>query len=434
MKTINYNKSLEIKYNTDVLVVGGGPSGVAAAVAAARNGAKVLLIEKQGALGGLGTLGLVPLFMGFDDSVNFYAGGIGKEILDSMHKKMNGPKNHYGNYIIDPESLKLAYDEIVEKEENITLLFFTELIDAVVEDDTVKTVILSSRSGVFAATAKTYVDCSGSGSLITKTPAKCVLGDIDGNVMGATLCTLWGNVDWNRTKEGEDRCLEKAYKDGVFSNLDLHLPGMVQHGNTSAGGNLGHIYKVDENDEECLTKAIIKGRKLAEEYKNYYRGYIEGFENAELLATASILGVREGVRVEGDYTLNVNDFITKAAFSDEIGRLHYPVDLHAATSSKKDFDKYHEEFNEKFVYNDGDSYGIPLSCLIPKALKNVLIAGRLLSADREMLATLRVMPGCYITGQAAGVTAAICDGDVRKADYTEIKVRLKEMGAFLPNA
>jgi len=106
--TLNYNKTLEIKYNTDVLVLGGGPSGVAAAVAAARNGAKVLLIEKQGALGGLGTLGLVPLFMGFDDSVNFYAGGIGKEILNSMHNKMSGKKDHFGNYIIDPESLKLA--------------------------------------------------------------------------------------------------------------------------------------------------------------------------------------------------------------------------------------------------------------------------------------------------------------------------------------
>ena len=107
--------------------------------------------------------------------------------------------------------------------------------------------------------------------------------------------------------------------------------------------------------------------------------------------------------------------------------------MHAATSSKEDFDKYHEEFNEKFVYEDGDSYGIPLSCLIPKTLKNVFIAGRLLSADREMLATLRVMPGCYITGQAVGVAAAISNGDVRNIDIKELQNRLKDMGAFLPN-
>ena len=431
--TLNYNKTLEIKYNTDVLVLGGGPSGVAAAVAAARNGAKVLLIEKQGALGGLGTLGLVPLFMGFDDSVNFYAGGIGKEILNSMHNKMSGQKDHFGNYIIDPESLKLAYDEIVEKEENLEILFFTEAIDVIQENDEVKAVILSSKSGVYAASAKTYIDCTGCGSLITKTTAKCTLGDKDGNVMGSTLCTLWGNVDWENAQYGEDEFLEKAYNDGVFTTLDLHLPGMVRHGKAGAGGNLGHIYNVNENDEEVLTKAIIKGRKLAKEYENYYRGYVKGYENAELMATASILGVREGVRVEGDYRLNVNDFITKATFKDEIGRLHYAVDLHAATSSKKDFDKYHEEFNEKFVYEDGDSYGIPLSCLIPKTLKNVFIAGRLLSADREMLATLRVMPGCFITGQAVGVAAAISSGDIRKIDIKELQKRLKNMGAFLPN-
>ena len=248
--------------------------------------------------------------------------------------------------------------------------------------------------------------------------------------MGSTLCTLWGNVDWDNAQYGEDKFLEQAYNDGVFSTLDLHLPGMVRHGEKGAGGNLGHIYNVNENDEEILTKAIIKGRKLAEEYKNYYRGYVKGYENAELMATASMLGVREGVRVEGDYTLNVQDFIKKATLSDEIGRLHYPVDLHAATSSKEDFDKYHEEFNEKFVYEDGDSYGIPLSCLIPKTLKNVFIAGRLLSADREMLATLRVMPGCYISGLAGGVAAAISNGDVRIIDIKELQNRLKDMGAF----
>lgn len=434
MNTLTYNKQLKIKYETDVLVIGGGPSGVAAAVAAARQGAKVLLVEKQGALGGLGTMGLVPLFMGFDDSVNFYAGGIGKEILEAMHKNMSGQKEHFGNYIIDPEGLKRAYDEIVENEENIKLLFFTELVDVMQEKDTVKAVVLSSSDGVFAATAKTYIDCTGCGSLVTKTTARCIRGDENGGVMGATLCTLWGNVDWETAEYGEDHALEQAYKDGVLTTLDMHLPGMVRHGNKGAGGNLGHIYNVDENNAEAITAAIIKGRKLAEEYKNYYRGYIKGYENAELMATASMLGVREGVRVEGDYTLNVNDFITKATFSDEIGRLHYPVDLHAATSSKKDFQKYHEEFNEKFVYKDGDSYGIPLSCLIPKTLKNVLIAGRLLSADREMLATLRVMPGCFITGQAVGVTAAICKGDTRSVNITEIKTRLKNMGAFLPNA
>ncbi len=433
MENITYSKKLDVKYSAPVVVVGGGPAGVAAAVAAARNGGKTLLIEKSGCLGGLGTNALVPLFMGFKDNLNFYAGGIGKEVLDLMGKYAGGIIDHFGNEAINPEALKFAYDELVTNEKNIELIFFSEVVDVIHKDGVIETLILGTRSGLCAVKGNIFIDCTGSGEIVSKTDAECVIGDEDKNIMGATLCSLWGGVDWTKVEYGEDKYIEQAYKDGVFEQLDLHLPGMVQHGDNTSGGNLGHIYNAYENDEKVLTASILKGRKQAREFLKFYKTYVPGYKNCELMATGSVLGTRELRRYKGDYTLNVDDFINRAVFDDEIGRMHYPVDLHASNNSKEDFDKYHEEFNEKFVYKDGDSYGVPLSCLIPKGVKNLYTAGRLLSADRSMLATLRVMPGCYITGQAVGVAAAICKNETRNIDIYELQKRLKKMGAYLPN-
>ena len=152
-------------------------------------------------------------------------------------------------------------------------------------------------------------------------------------------------------------------------------------------------------------------------------------------ATASQLGARESRRILGDYILTLEDFKSRAVFPDEIGRYSYAVDIHAAKPDLASYKQYAEDF-KNLRYGKGESYGIPYRCLVPRKLTNVLVAGRCVSTDRYMQSSIRVMPGCFITGQAIGVAAAICakqDCDTRGVPMPELHRRLKDLGAYLPN-
>jgi hypothetical protein len=155
----------------------------------------------------------------------------------------------------------------------------------------------------------------------------------------------------------------------------------------------------------------------------------------ELVATASQLGSRESRRILGDYVLCLEDFKSRAVFPDEIGRYNYAVDIHAAKADRASYQQYAKDF-ESLRYGKGESYGIPYRCLIPRKLLNVLVAGRCLSADRYLQSSIRVMPGCFITGQAIGVAAAICAQrgcEPRQVPIADLQGRLKKLGAYLPN-
>ena len=258
-------------------------------------------------------------------------------------------------------------------------------------------------------------------------------------MMPGTLCSLWAGVDWEKVRNSGLRAgnsrIEDAFKDGVFTLEDRHLPGMWRVGTGLAGGNVGHTFDVDGTDEESLTRAYLWGRKSLQEYEYYYKNYLKGFEEMELVATGSLLGVRETRRITGDYVLNIDDFKSLAVFEDEIGRYSYPIDIHIAKPDKESYDTFHKEFTTMRL-GKGESYGIPYRVLTPSQLTNVLVAGRCVSTDRNMQASIRVMPGCYITGQAAGVAAAMAiegEGDTRSIDIRELQTRLRDMGAYLPN-
>ena len=155
----------------------------------------------------------------------------------------------------------------------------------------------------------------------------------------------------------------------------------------------------------------------------------------ELVATASQLGCRESRRIVGDYVLNLDDFKSRASFPDEIGRYNYSVDIHAAKPDLASYQQYADDYRN-LRYGSGESYGVPYRCLVPQRLSNVLVAGRCVSTDRYMQSSIRVMPGCFITGQAIGTAATICvqnDCDTRSVDVAQLQRRLKDMGAYLPN-
>ena len=429
-----FHKEIDVKYDVDVLVAGGGPSGVAAAVFAKRAGADVMLVEGTASLGGLGTSGLVPFFMHFTNGVDFLADGFGREILERMWAI--GGKVDKSQYSIKVEALKKAYDEMMENAD-VPYLLMTQIIDVEAEDEVVKYVVCSGKSGIYAIKAREFIDATGDGDLCAWAGAPYEKGDEKGSMMAGTLCTLWGGIDWDKVKKPDTRELEKAFEDGVFTNEDRHLPGMWKVGDKLGGGNIGHTDGVDGTDEESLTKALIHGRKSIREYEKYFKEYLaDGYKDMELVVSGAILGVRETRRIMGDYKMGLDDFIKRAVFDDEIGRFSYPVDIHASKASKENYDTFLNE-NTSYEYKKGESYGIPYRALLPRKIKNMFVVGRCLSCDRYMQSSIRVMPGCYITGQAAGAASALAleaGNDIRKVDVGKLQKKLKEMGAFLPNA
>ena len=425
-----YQKNLDFKYITDVFVAGGGAAGVAAAVAAARMGKQVFLAEASGCFGGLGTSGLVPAFAPFDDGVNILSDGIGYEI----RKKLKNAVALRNWTTLDTEELKRVYDDIITQV-GVKFSFFTTVYDVIVKDGSIEGVILGSKSGLFAVKAKIYIDCTGDGDLCAFGGAEYEKGDPNGAVMPPTLCSIWSGIDKDKCNEPWNEHVEQAYKDGVLSYEDRHIPGFF-HGNDGiSGGNIGHIFDVDPTDEAELTNGMLWGRKSMVEFENYFKNYFSGYNNLRLVSTASTLGVRESRRIKCDYILNVDDFINRSVFEDEIGRYCYPVDIHVMSIDKEEYERFSKEYRTSLRYKNGESYGIPYRCLIPVSFKNALVAGRCIGTDRQMQASIRVMPGCFITGQAAGTAAALaCEKqDVRKISIKELQQSLVKGGAYLPN-
>lgn len=416
----------------DVIVVGGGPSGCTAAIAAAREGSRTLLIESTGALGGMGTSGLMNAWCPFTDGEKIIYQGLAQKVLfASKRGTPHIPDNRYDWQPINTEHLKRIYDDMVT-EAGVTVLFFSTL--AAVEmkkDDTVDALIVANKAGLTAYRAKVYVDCTGDGDLCAWAGADYEQGDDKGSVQAATLCFSVANVDADNYK-----------KDGSLSNvqnpanpmnkitgspkyplvIDKHLnikepfPSFLMF-------NAGHIENVKSTDPQQLSQAIMKGRKIAYQL---HEGLKENdpavFSNSYLSATGALVGIREGRRIKGDYTFTVNDWLERRTFEDEIGRNSYYIDVH-----KQGSQKYSR-------YKKGESHGIPYRCLTPSKLKNVLMAGRCISADYVAYGSIRVMPVCLVTGEAAGLAATLAvkqtGNDVHRVDTQLLRKRLKEEGQY----
>lgn len=429
-----YSRALETTYDVDVFVAGGGPAGVAAAVSAAKGGAKVFLAESTGAFGGMATAAFVPAFAQFTDGVNFLADGFGREVLEVGCRGC--PTMWDGWVVINPEQLKNFYDGAVQRT-GVAFSFYTQVVDAVAEGNRIAYAVLASKRGLFAVRAKTYVDCTGDGDLLAFAGAKFEQGGERGEVQPPTLCSVWSGIEFAKRTIGDQNALPKAIKDGVFSVPDLHLPGFFKDvpGVPGVGiGNVGHVFGVQPTDERSLTKAMLDARRRLPEYERYYKTYLTGYEKMALVCTAPQLGVRESRRFVCDYMLTEKDFLDRAVFADEIGRYAYPIDLHAAKADEAEFKAMWAEFQKKYRYQKGESYGIPYRSLIPVSFENALVAGRCLGANRKMQASIRVMPGCFITGQAAGAAAALaskCGGAVRQVSVSQLHETLRGLHAYL---
>lgn len=443
MESCSYQRKIPVKYKVDVFVGGAGPAGVTAAVAAARAGSSVFMAENNAAFGGLGTVGMVPAYMQVTDGEHVLCASLGKEIIDRLYQEdevINSLcREEAGKYCrkigIQREALKRVYDDMVT-EAGIQYRFQTRVIDVEAAGGAVEHVILASKDGLYAVKAKVYIDCTGDGDLCQMAGAEYRKGDENGTSMPSTLCSYWTGIDWDRdTGEDQSDYLEKAFAEGMFKQEDRHLPGIWRVGEHEGGGNCGHAYGVDGTDSGQVSEALVAQRRIVPQYERYYRKYVPGFENARLVGTADMLGIRASRRIVGEYVLSLADYERRAVFEDEIGRYAYPIDIHPPMGAEN-FKKFSEEYNRKYRYAKGESYGIPYRCLIPRGFRNLLVAGRCVSCDHYVQASVRVMPGCYILGEAAGEAAALAAStncSVNEIEVSQLQGRLKGNGGYLPN-
>jgi hypothetical protein len=430
-KTLSLKKSkTTVDDRWDVIVVGGGPGGCTAAISAAREGAKTLLIEAMGQLGGMGTAGMVPAWCPFSDGEKIVYRGLAEKIFRLSKKGVpHEPEDKLDWVSINPEYLTVVYEQLVA-ESGAEILFFSRLAAVeMADDDTVEALIIANKSGLTAFKAKVYIDATGDGDLAAWSGASFKQGDDEGVVQSSSLCFSIANVDsYNYTcgpslyGGGKNSPVHAAIASGKYPLIDKHLcvnfigPGVIQF-------NAGHLVNVDSTDPWAVSQAMITGRQIASQYLQAMREFQpQTFGGAFSVRTAGLLGVRESRRIEGDYMFTIEDWKQRKSFDDEIGRNCYYIDVHKSG---------HKEPR----YGKGESHGIPYRCLTPKDLKNVLTAGRCISADEEAFGSLRVMPPCLVTGEAAGMAAAHAikqsKNDVHKIDVQYLRKRLKEEGQYI---
>lgn len=427
---------LPVLADADVVVAGGGPAGVAAALAAARSGADVLLLEQTGACGGMSTSGLVPVFIHMSDREHLVASGICHELVTEMCRRMGIAECNYIWQHIDPEILKRVYDDKLA-EAGVRLFLSVKIADVIRRDDRVAALAVATSRGLKKVTGRIFIDATGDGLAAAAAGVPFELGDAEGRTMSPSLCVQYSNIDLDRMREADRRGegahqLWFRHKDQIPLD-EYHIVGVSEYGSGSGSGNLGHVYGADATDEADLTRAYREGRRVAEIIHRFYRRFVPGYEKADLTATAPLLGVRESRRIRGDYRLNFDDYRARRHFPDEVGCFYYPVDIHASTPDIEEQKKVAARMRET-AYSPGENYGIPYRSLIAQGVENLLVAGRCISVDREVQSSLRVMPGCMITGTAAGAAAALAVpfGRTRRVDPGILRDTLRALGAYLP--
>ncbi len=442
----------------DVIVAGGGPAGCAAAVAAAREGARTLLIEATGMLGGMGTAGLVPWFCGYHDGEKVIARGIAEHVRLALYDKMpfvresrkSIPKNAPDSPAIDPELLKRIYDDLVVSS-GARILFHTQLASVDMADDTtVEAILTVNKHGLSAFNAKVYIDATGDGDLATWAGATVEKGDEHGAMQPGTHCFMITNIDEQRLAQGPnvhfydpDSPIWKSVKDEKYPDIiDLHSC-LRKIGPRTFGFNTGHVYDIDNTDPENISQSLLHGRKMAGQYRDALAEYHPAFADCFLAATGCLIGIRETRRVVGDAYLTIEDYLAARSFPDEICRTAYGLDVHGSSkenairATTKTIDELKAN-NQQITRNlkPGTSLGVPYRCLTPKGLRNILVAGRSISTDRRVNGTVRIMACCLNTGEAAGIAAAMAaknTGDVHAVSASEVRETLKAYGAYLPN-
>ena len=438
-RIVEETRELEVRGEYDVLVVGGGAAGVSAAIAAGRSGARTLLIERYGFLGGMSTAGLVGSFCGFfttGPEKKIIVGGIGENLLDRLRKrealteKMIAPIDpRIASLRFNPEVLKCVEEEAAI-EHGVDLLFHT-LVTGVFRDageNRVSGVIVENKSGRSALTGRVIVDTTGDGDVAWMAGASFEIGDGKGTSQALTTMFRLMGVDMEKLRALKfqalrEKLLEARQKGFQFNRVDAIIGPTTPKGLVTA--NMTGIPHLNALEAEELTKAEIEGRRQVFEYLRFLRQSVPGFEQAEVASVAAQVGIRETRRIHGEYMLQEDEVLKGTKFSDGIALGAWPVEFHDPDTGKIEW---------RFIDQPDDYYSIPLRCLIVRGVDNLLVAGRCASTTHIAQASSRVTAQALAMGEAAGILASQAASShipVRKIPYTTVQSALRKHGAIL---
>ncbi len=419
----------------DVLVVGGGPAGVAAARAAAERGTKVMLVERYGFLGGsltaslVGTLG--GLFLRNGEEIEYLVGGIARECAETLKERglAFGPVPWEETAVLPhvPWGVKDLFDEWVSREKNIELHLHTQLVGCDVQDSEIRKVTLLDKSGIAEAEAKIYIDASGDGNLAFQAGAQ-----MEGSpVQFPSMNFYMANVNLGEALAAGLATLQTLIKESIEKGeYDLPraggavIPTMRPGEVIVAMGRIAIDSRpVNCADPEELTYAELEGRRQAKLLAEFLREKMPGFSQAYLLDTPTQVGVRSTRRLVGRHVLTGEEVLEGARFDDAICRSAWPVEMHAEGKGTV------LEFLQP-----GEYYQIPYRSLLPLEINNLLVVGRCLSATPQGQASARVSATSMAMGEAAGVAAELAlSQEVNPADVNipDLQGILGERGSII---
>jgi hypothetical protein len=411
-------KTLPICGRYDVIVCGGGPAGFAAAVSAARSGARTCLVEHQGFLGGIWTAGLLSFILDARDKPGLIA-----EVRRRLHARgaIREARDLY-----DAEEMKLLLEQMC-RESGVVVRLYTRLASVLTRERRIRHVILEAKEGRFALEANTFVDATGDGDLGALAGCGFDFGRSgDGRTQPMTLMALVSGVP-EEVRNGtfasamSGSCLSK---DGFYNNLaragyapSYTKPSLFALPNGLCCLMANHEYERSGLKSEDLTAASMNAREEIRRVVESMRKIAPKWDAVRLVATAPQIGVREGRRLQGRYRLTLEDLQRGARFDDGITRATFPIDVHSIRRSDGG------GYSSDGAVAPAQPYDIPLRCLIAADVDNLAMAGRCISGDFHAHASYRVTGNAVATGEAAGLVAALAAlGDGRPADVPSHEV------------
>lgn len=448
MKLIRPEREIEILFNTDVLVVGGGPAGIGAAISAARQKKKVILLEKRGFLGGNITACYVENCNYFLRNTGFKSQGVYAEIEKNIYEKYGNDNVRQKNLTaFSSEYLKVYLDEIME-ESNVDVLLHSFVNEVVMDKEKIAAVIVQTKKGPVGIKAKTYIDTTGDADVAFAAGVPFEQGrEKDGLCQPGTVSLRLVGADTEKLLKGNDRLTEignefkKEYREGKTGlkckRQDLPF-GRLTKGGLVSYVNYACAYGLDPTDIKDLTKGEKECRQYDIEIYRYLKNRFEEFKDAEIASIAPEIGFRDSRRIKGLYKLTIEDMESKKHFEDCIATFPRFYDMLAPDADMDGDGKVEGKGYKGHIYEpitDDRTFEIPYRSLVPVNVSNLIVAGRCISADHVAESGVRAISLCMLTGQAAGTAASLAideNADFGSLEVSKLQKELKKQNINLP--